>query len=132
MAIALVILDIVLRLFMVEQKTALKWIQPSVNETESLLDAASGNGGIQYGSERSVSSELSPEDCSRLLEENIGEPVSSGRMSSMPVMVRLVCSRRVLVALGATVVEAMMYSSFDTVSIHHHHETPHVLAVHVL
>ncbi|PLB51161.1 MFS amine transporter [Aspergillus steynii IBT 23096] len=114
MAIGLVVLDILLRLFMIEQKTASKWAQPGVNETESLLDAAPGDG-IHYGTARSVSSDQSSEDCTQLLVDNIGESASSGRVSSMPVMVRLICSRRVLVALGATVVEAMMYSSFDTV-----------------
>ena len=102
---------------MIEPKTALKWTQPQiVNEAEGLLSCAGETGNGVY--------QATTQDCSEVAvdprhsvcwPEVSGEPISSGRASSMPPIVRLICSSSVLLFFGATIVDAILWSSFDTV-----------------
>lgn len=111
-AIALIALDIVLRLVMIEQKTAAKWVYArNADETEGLL----GHGETHYGAlEEEQNDPLSDDESTDGGES--GSVSSAGRRtSSMPAIVRLLCSGNMLIALAATLVDAMIWASFDTV-----------------
>lgn len=116
LAILLIVLDIFLRLVMIERKTAAKWIpmESDGDETEGLMSGAVGQGASQYGylGEASTGQEVFA-----IQPHDEIEPVASGRASVLPGMVRLMCSGHLLIVLGATVVDASLYSSFDTVRI---------------
>jgi hypothetical protein len=113
-AIALVILDILLRLIMIEQKTASKWINsPITSETDSLLSGSSGDDNATYQAIGQKCPEVSINP-----RHSICWPDEDGKRrksSSIPPILRLACSRGVLFCLGATVVDAILWSSFDTV-----------------
>ncbi|RAL14894.1 MFS transporter [Aspergillus homomorphus CBS 101889] len=119
LAIALIVVDISLRLVMVEQKTAAKWLPIKTEESSGLLDSPAGAGCVGYstlGDQDSASSLCPPDDV--LIEspgKERGEPDSSGKATSVPGIVRLICSGKLMVVLVATVVDAILYSSFDTV-----------------
>lgn len=110
-------MDILLRLVMIEQKTALTWTQPQIaNETEGLLSSASETGNGVYQGTREECSEISVHPRHSVCWPEVsGELDASGRTSSMPPIVRLMCSSSVLLFCGATVVDAILWSSFDTV-----------------
>ncbi|KAB8260678.1 major facilitator superfamily domain-containing protein [Aspergillus pseudonomiae] len=125
-AVGLVVLDILLRLFMIEQKTALKWTQPQIaNETESLLSSADETGnGVYQATRQDRSDQISANPCHSVCWPEVsGEPISSGRTSTLPPIVRLMCSSSVLLFFGATIVDAILWSSFDTVLPLHVMET---------
>lgn len=117
-AVALVVLDILLRLVMIEQKNASKWIQPQIaTETEGLLSSPDVADNIHQATKQICS-----DDGSVNLRHSVcwpneisGELVSSGRSSSVPPILRLMCSSSMLLFLGATMVDAILWSSFDTV-----------------
>jgi len=107
-AIALVGIDILLRLVMIEQRSARKWIQPQiVTETDALIGADSQY--MSFGGD-APSPSTSCEDLIR----NYGETVIA-KSSPLPGMVRLVCSGNMLLVFAATVVNASLYASFDSV-----------------
>ncbi|PYH41613.1 MFS transporter [Aspergillus saccharolyticus JOP 1030-1] len=118
LAIALIAVDIVLRLVMIEQKTAVKWLPSTAaaeEESRGLLGESTGYGAL-IEHDGSTSSLAPPGDM--LLEssaEDGSEPDSCGKASSVPGIVRLICSGKLMVVLVATVVDAILYSSFDTV-----------------
>ncbi|KAF7588597.1 hypothetical protein BBP40_005482 [Aspergillus hancockii] len=116
-AISLVALDILLRLIMIEQKTASKWIQPpTAGETESLLSSSSGDDNATYEAIGQKYPEVSINfRHSVCWPDEDAELVVSGKTSSIPPILRLACSRSVWLCLGATVVDAILWSSFDTV-----------------
>lgn len=107
-ALALVGIDILLRLMMIEQRSARKWIQPQlVAETDALIEA-----GSQY--ESSGDDAPSPSaSCDAVLPESQGEPVGV-KPSPLPGMVRLMCSGNLLLVFAAIVVNASFYASFDS------------------
>lgn len=120
-AIAMIVLDIVLRLFMIEQRTAAQWLQPvSCSETENLLGRTT-SCDVGYGatSGQDQHAETPVATCTASTEGNL-ESGSSRRTSSVPAIVRLLCSGTMLVALGATIVDAMIWASFDTVHLRQH------------
>lgn len=113
-AIALIVLDILLRLVMIERKTVSKWVQiQPEDETEGLMSGAVAQNDTQH---ESFGGEAPTVQDDSLQSYEEGEPVASGRASRLPGMVRLMCSSNLLLVLGATVVDASLYSSFDTVS----------------
>ncbi|OJJ97145.1 hypothetical protein ASPACDRAFT_80634 [Aspergillus aculeatus ATCC 16872] len=114
LAIALIVVDISLRLVMIEQKTAAKWLPSKTEESSGLLGKSTGYGAL---SEQDSASSLCPPD-DVLVEppvEDGSEPDSSGKETSVPGIVRLICSGKLMLVLMATVVDAILYSSFDTV-----------------
>lgn len=107
-AIALVGIDILLRLVMIEQRSARKWIQPQiVAETDALIGAASHYESFE---DDASSPSASCEDHIR----DDGEPVDA-KSSPLPGIVRLVSSGNMLLVFAATVVNASLYASFDSV-----------------
>ncbi|PWY90269.1 MFS amine transporter [Aspergillus sclerotioniger CBS 115572] len=107
LAIGLIVLDISLRLVMVERKSASKWIQSDEGgETEGLLSGATEERGVGYAA--------IPDDGAGQTSVP-GEPLSSGKATSVPGIIRLMCSGKLLVVLMATVVDAIIWSAFDTV-----------------
>ncbi|KAE8146383.1 major facilitator superfamily domain-containing protein [Aspergillus avenaceus] len=118
-AIGLVALDIILRLFMIEQKTALKWTQPEAeDETAGLFDGSNQNHITAYQTTEQVSSDNVSIDQRHSVscpDEIPGEAASSGKTSRVPPILRLMYSPSVLLVVGATVVDAILWSSFDTV-----------------
>ncbi|KAL2797610.1 major facilitator superfamily domain-containing protein [Aspergillus keveii] len=122
MAIALIVLDISLRLVMIERKNALEWLQDqpaSVEETERLLEpAAQGDSARKYvaipeDAEQSASNMGGKSADDDLAESSPSETKAKKR--SVPGIVRLLCSGALLVVLAAAVLQAVAYSSFDTV-----------------
>ena len=116
LAIGLIVLDICLRLVMVEPKNAAQWIQSgSGRETQALLNEAETHGAgydaITANARAGQTSGLDDE----YLTEGSGEPLTSGRSTSVPGIVRLIFSGKLLVVLLATVVDAIIWSAFDTV-----------------
>ncbi|KAF9892506.1 hypothetical protein FE257_001615 [Aspergillus nanangensis] len=116
-AIALIAFDIVLRLFMIEQKTAAKWTVPlaSNGEAEGLLNSG-GSNSRYHAIDQSPQTQPPIEAPDSVVASPDGDldPFSNGRTSPVPAIVRLMCSGGMLVALAATVVDAMIWSSFDT------------------
>ncbi|OJJ65065.1 hypothetical protein ASPSYDRAFT_142555 [Aspergillus sydowii CBS 593.65] len=116
MAIALIVVDIVLRLVMIERKTAAKWIDVQSEiagteaeaETERLIAPATEYVSSYEGVESEHSSQQ--QSNGKTADE---QPNPNRR--SMPGIVRLMGSLTILVVLQATLVEAMTYSSFDSV-----------------
>ncbi|KKK19139.1 hypothetical protein P175DRAFT_0520762 [Aspergillus ochraceoroseus IBT 24754] len=106
-AMALIVLDIILRLVMVEHKTASKWVQTPTVEEEGLL-------GRMEDQERAYEA-ASTNTSKPTPHEDTAEPLFSKGSTRIPGIIRLLCSGRLLVVLQATVVEAIAYSSFDTV-----------------
>ncbi|KAL4968355.1 MFS transporter [Aspergillus stella-maris] len=113
LAIGMIVLDIVLRLVMIERKNAAKWIDiqspppEAAEESQSLLAPATQNGSYE-----SFSREFDPETQSKLTE---AEEILPQRKSSLPGIVRLMGSLTLWVVLDATLVEAMAWASFDSV-----------------
>ncbi|KAL2819157.1 MFS amine transporter [Aspergillus granulosus] len=119
MAIALILLDIALRLFMIERKNALEWIgdQPAAaEETERLINpAAQGNPSFEsvVKSGEADSDALQPDG--KPADDDLGGPSRGKKKRSVPGIVRLMCSGALLVVLAATILQAVAYASFDTV-----------------
>ncbi|EHA24883.1 hypothetical protein ASPNIDRAFT_210350 [Aspergillus niger ATCC 1015] len=110
------VFDICLRLVMVEPKNAAQWIQSgSGGETQALLNEAETHGAgydaITANARAGQTSGLGNE----YPTEGSGEPLTSGRSTSVPGIIRLIFSGKLLVVLLATVVDAIIWSAFDTV-----------------
>eukprot|EP00136_Aspergillus_niger_P006250 XP_001397206.2 hypothetical protein ANI_1_1702134 [Aspergillus niger CBS 513.88] len=101
---------------MVEPKNAAQWIQSgSGGETQALLNEAETHGAgydaITANARAGQTSGLGNE----YPTEGSGEPLTSGRSTSVPGIIRLIFSGKLLVVLLATVVDAIIWSAFDTV-----------------
>ncbi|KAL2829217.1 major facilitator superfamily domain-containing protein [Aspergillus cavernicola] len=110
MAIGLIGLDIVLRLVMIERKSALKWMEEAQSvseETERLIHPVA-----QSQSGRDT---VHPDGKPPATADDPAEGTFNRRKASVPGFVRLLCSSELLIILAATVVHAIAYSSFDTV-----------------
>lgn len=119
LAIGLIVLDICLRLVMVEPKNAAQWIQSSSDgETQGLLNEE----GAHSAGYNAITANASAGQTSGIADEcpteGSGEPLTSGRSTSVPGIVRLIFSGKLLVVLLATVVDAIIWSAFDTVCAH--------------
>ena len=114
MAIGLIVLDIILRMGMIEQKTASKWLQRHrEGDTEGLLNASAEDSRSQQEIARDRSDRAPTEQASEA--DNDGEPASSARTGSVPGMVRLLLSGNLLAVLLAALVNSTFSSSFNTV-----------------
>lgn len=120
MAIALIVVDIVLRLVMIERKTAAKWIdvqsEIAGTEAEAETERLIARATEYVSSYEEVESEHSSQQQSN--GKTADEQPNPNRRS-MPGIVRLMGSLTILVVLQATLVEAMTYSSFDSVLTAH-------------
>ncbi|KAJ0418988.1 MFS amine transporter [Aspergillus carlsbadensis] len=116
MAIALIVLDVALRLVMIERKNALEWLQDqpaSVEETERLIEPAAQGGSLHKSvAKPGEASELGGKPADDGLAES---SPSKTKKRSVPGIVRLLCSGALLIILAAAVLQAVAYSSFDTV-----------------
>ncbi|KAI9369318.1 major facilitator superfamily domain-containing protein [Aspergillus egyptiacus] len=113
-AIGLIVLDIALRLVMIEKKTAAKWISSAATaeETERLIDPAAES---QSGYENGNGTLHRNGSCSSNEGEGDAEPTIRSKRSAIPGIVHLLGSFSLLIVLVATFVEAAIYSSFDAV-----------------
>lgn len=110
----MIVLDVVLRMGMIEKKTASKWLQKYPDgETEGLLSGSSDDGRSQREAARNSSDQAATERDSE--PENEGEPMSSGR----PGIVRLLLSGNLLAVLMGALVNSTVTSSYDTVRLFH-------------
>lgn len=138
MAIGLLVLDIILRMGMIEQKTASKWLQNHrEGETEGLLRASADDSCSQQEVARDRPDRAPTEQASEAHSD--GEPTSNERTGSVPGIVRLLLSGNMLAVLLAALVHSSFGASFDTVSFSSmmpaHETTDHhaqVLPVYVL
>lgn len=116
-AIGLILLDIILRLGMIEQKTASKWLrQHHAGETEALIrDSIENDRGHYESTTRDCPDEATVEHGPVQERGQLnGKATSAG---SLPGMIRLMFSGSLLVVLGAAVVNAAVGASFDTVRL---------------
>ncbi|KAL5045434.1 major facilitator superfamily domain-containing protein [Aspergillus fruticulosus] len=127
LAIALIFVDIVLRLMMIERNNANRWIDDlhpeseseseAGTETERLISPATATQlappyeSIQGVHEHEHLSESHPRQSD---PKSVAEGLTDAK-SSMPGMLRMICSVTLLVVLQATLVEAMAWASFDSV-----------------
>ncbi|OJJ51223.1 hypothetical protein ASPZODRAFT_87332 [Penicilliopsis zonata CBS 506.65] len=100
MAIALIVLDIVLRLAMIEPQSA----PQRPDDVQGLLDVSDQDGVAGYGSP----------GASQDLERN-DESISQEKHAALPGIVRLMCSSSLLIVLGSATVNACYFTAFDTV-----------------
>jgi MFS family permease len=116
MAFALVFLDILMRLFLVEKKVAKQWIkEPELSEQASIAAA-----------EQTSASELDKSTAITLVPQSEGGVIttktancetapSTFQKSKLPPILTLLASRRLLAALWGSVVQATVLTAFDTV-----------------
>ncbi|KAL4903162.1 hypothetical protein BDW74DRAFT_52941 [Aspergillus multicolor] len=127
LALALIFVDIALRLVMIERKNATQWIDDSAAqsdaETDRLLDTSATSTTTTsvippYGYEAVESEHESNRDADTESQHLNAKSKAEGSIftkSSMPPMLRMICSLTLLVVLEATLVEAMAWASFDSV-----------------
>ncbi|KAL3431769.1 major facilitator superfamily domain-containing protein [Aspergillus tetrazonus] len=124
LAIALIFVDIALRLMMIEPKNANRWIDDahseseseSGTETERLMSPATATLASAYESIPRVHEH--PRDFESQSRHSTSKSVaesSTPTRSSMPGILRMMCSVTLLIVLQATLVEAMAWASFDSV-----------------
>ncbi|KAL4813258.1 major facilitator superfamily domain-containing protein [Aspergillus spinulosporus] len=125
LAIALIFVDITLRLMMIERKNATKWVDDSNPEsecesgaeTERLMSpATAAQLASAYDSIPRVNEH--PRDSESQSLHSNSKSVAEGSTStksSMPGILRMMCSVTLLIILQATLVEAMAWASFDSV-----------------
>ena len=111
MAFGLIGVDIFLRLALVETKIARKWINPGLQQSSlppTLLEDLYSSNTIKSPSPQVKPGNLALDD-----EEKLSHP--SGRRSSLPPILTLLSSRRLLAALWGCMVQALFYTAFDSV-----------------
>lgn len=114
MAIGLIVLDLILRMGMIERKTASKWLQThGESETEGLLSASAGDSRSQQEVTRDSPDRAPIEQASEAYNDE--EPASSDRAGSVPGMVRLLLSGNLLAVLLGGLAHSTFGSSFDAV-----------------
>jgi hypothetical protein len=117
-AIGLIVLDVVLRMGMIEKKTASQWLQKHPDgETEGLLSGSSDDSRSQHEVARDSSDQAAAERDSE--PESDGEPTPSGRPGSVPGIARLLLSGNLLAVLMGALVNSTVTSSYDTVRLFH-------------
>ncbi|KAL4770091.1 major facilitator superfamily domain-containing protein [Aspergillus nidulans var. acristatus] len=125
LSIALIFVDIALRLLMIERKNANRWIDDahseseseSGTETERLMSPATAT---QLASAYESIPRVHDHPCdfeypSRHSNSKSIAEDSTPTKSSMPGILRMMCSVTLLIVLQATLVEAMAWASFDSV-----------------
>lgn len=116
-ALGLIVLDIILRLVMIEPKTASKWLSKHHDrETEGLTRGSSENSHSHYESvTRDCPDETTVE--SGPIQEQVNENGEPGprKAGEFPGIIRLLFSGSLLVVLGAGAVNASIGTAFDTV-----------------
>ncbi|KAL3478656.1 major facilitator superfamily domain-containing protein [Aspergillus californicus] len=117
-AMGLIVLDIVLRLVMVERKSALKWIDAQSTTTETATET--GDEAEAEETTRLLDPTTLPKphpryDGKSTNEDNPTEPTHKAKRGSMPGIMRMLCSSTLLTVLLATLIHAISYSSFDSV-----------------
>jgi len=119
LAIALIVLDITLRLFMIEKKNALECIpdqSPSSEETERLIaPTAQGSSPFEASVKSGGGDPHASQQNGKPADDDLTVPFSRKKKKSVPGIVRLMCSGSLLVVLAAAVVQALAYASFDSV-----------------
>ncbi|KAL4746070.1 hypothetical protein BDW72DRAFT_207661 [Aspergillus terricola var. indicus] len=125
LSIALIFVDIALRLMMIERKNTNRWIDDAHSESESesgteterlmspptATQLASAYESIPRAHEH-------PHDFESQSRHSNFKSVAEGSTptkSSMPGILRMMCSVTLLIILQATLVEAMAWASFDSV-----------------
>lgn len=133
MAFGLIVLDIMMRLILIEKKVAAKWL-PVEEVDQAPKDEQKGGEAHKSGDQKSVADfemeAVSPElgkdiqketqdDPSTLPEDVLPEnaPLSKKKKYTdrLPAVIWLLSSRRVLSALWACLIQASLLTAFDTV-----------------
>lgn len=129
MAFGLLVLDIIMRVFMIEKKVAVKWLPAEeVYETPTKDSAVKDQSNAET---RVVSPDIEMDAAtketvdentqdqkkqtpSKPLPENAPQPVKKF-VDRLPAVIYLFSSRRVLAALWACVIQASLLTAFDTI-----------------
>jgi len=114
MAFALIILDIVLRVALVEKKVAKKWIaedESKVEETSTPPPSVSDSEKEKEANPKTSESPI-PLPIARLPSTN---PPFSPKSSSLPPILTLLSSRRLLSTLYCTLVQSSLLTAWDAI-----------------
>ena len=106
MAFALILVDILLRLLLVEKKVAAKWVVDETQENENRKESEAGN-------ERVVPPETSPKQDLEVTPEEGAFPRT--KISRLPPIVTLLASRRLDAALWGCMIQGAIMTAFDSV-----------------
>jgi MFS family permease len=121
MAFGLIVLDILLRLFMIEKKVAVRWLPeaaPARVPTETAKDGKNDAEAQRQSTATDI--ELAPTaGASRLSNrvESEAEPLpveQPSRLTRLPPVLYLFTSRRILNALWACMIQASLLTAFDS------------------
>jgi MFS family permease len=119
MAFGLIVLDIILRLALIEKKVARQWIEPS-QETASSLEEAPNSPDVVEANE--ILDEVSTERDSRdpAKKEKSEEPIQEieephTNISKYPPVFTLLASRRLLAALWGCMIQGAETTALDSV-----------------
>lgn len=113
----MILLDIILRLVMIEPKAASEWLSTHPDrETEGLIRGSDENGHGYYDAVgRDCPDETIVESCATREPVNENDEPESRKIGEFPGIIRLLFSGSLLVVLGAAVVNASIGTAFDTV-----------------
>jgi hypothetical protein len=116
MAFALIFLDILLRLALIEKKIARQWIEPDQETASTLEEAPNPPDAIEAAEPREdISSGREPGDLAN--KEKVDEPTQDTEtpISKYPPVFRLLASRRLLAALWGCMIQGAEATAIDSV-----------------
>ena len=113
MVFGVILLDILLRLFMIEKKTAKKWLEPEPEP--QAVGPGTGEKRISTRSEVTQSVESQAPEGATDASRDDERATSTTKRSGLAPIFTLLRSRRFLNALWATFVQATLISAFDSV-----------------
>jgi MFS family permease len=118
MCFALVFLDILLRLFLIEKKIAIQWIEQSPQTGSAPEDAASP-ASVTSGPDATISEEghgvTAHREKSHDSAQQAVQPAAAKRRRKYPPVFILLSSHRLLAALWGCMVQATSSAAFDSV-----------------
>ncbi|KAF7933992.1 uncharacterized protein EAE98_003701 [Botrytis deweyae] len=121
MAFGLLVLDILLRLVLIEKKMARQWLDDEVTNSDSSSDSSiSPNRNEDAVVTDARNKHITNTDEEKVVQSNPSgtteaAPTSSPHISKWPAMFSLLKSRRLCAGLWGCVVQASLMSSFDSV-----------------
>lgn len=133
MAFGLILLDIILRLIMIERKTARKWLpeEPTLEQTQPSIEEKSPSQDTDVEAATTTDNETEaihhhpsedPVHRSPSTPEEIGATIAPHAPSSLqtflarlPPIVTLLASRRILAGLWAVIMQSALLTSFDSI-----------------
>ncbi|KAG9229557.1 major facilitator superfamily domain-containing protein, partial [Amylocarpus encephaloides] len=114
MAFALIAIDIILRLALVEKKIAVQWTEPERSCDDPIIQPRDSSGSVTLDTgdeEKRMAADLS----ARRPDLSATNGHATRRASRLPPVLTLLTSRRLLTALWGCVVQGSLMTAFDSV-----------------